>query len=811
MAENIQKKIAFRLTRASLGIALMLGILVAFIQIVMDLRNEFKQIDNNAREIFLVVQNSAQRAVHLLDSRLASEVVKGLNNYRFLTYGAIKDDNDQIMAEYEIVSDNYTSSTLWFTELLTDKIAEYEFPLVNDDNVKEGSLVLSINSDRGLAPFYNRAITIFVSGLLRNMGMAVVLILIFHYMLTRPLTTISARLASIRPDQTEGKRVMHLSRHQNDELGNIVNSANVFISAIENWQGELSQREQQLRLILDASPNQIFAIDGNGDFIFVNQMTERFYRRTGEKLIGKSYIQLHKSINTEEAKSLNFCLKRLPKMKRGSFSVEQKLTDANDDIHTMQMSFIAFNMQGKKCILVVSVDITERVKAEERVEYLAFFDTLTGLPNRNMLYEYLKKDISRAKRLKLYGALMFIDLDDFKRINDSMGHSAGDQLLIQLAKEIESNKRESDTLARLGGDEFVLCMPELHKDLDVAKKLAVELAERLLTNIRKPISIGNSEFIISASIGIILYPLEDDDLETLLSFADTAMYKAKQLGRNCYKVFEDSMADEAQSLLALESELRIAIKQKQFEVKLQPILDAKTGELVSAEALIRWNHPEKGTVSPNEFISFLEQSGMVVDVDYFVLDRVCQFIKQQKAEGLFPKNLRISVNLSANTLHQHVFVSSVQAILNSHGIKGTSIEFEITERAALQRLNEVIDKARVLQLQGITFSLDDFGTGYSSLSYLKRLPVNKIKIDKSFIKDCVHDPQDDALVSSIIAIAKRLKLGVVAEGVETQEQVEWLNAHGSVYYQGYLGDRPLSLDKFHSKYLLPYKSMIVTS
>lgn len=805
MADDFQKRIAFRLTRASLVIALILGIVVAFVQVAIDLRSQFKQIDNNSHEIFHVVRNSAQRAVHLLDGRLAGEVVKGLDHYDFLTYAAIVDDSGQLMAEYQAFPT--TTNTLWLTELMTDRVAKYSFELISDDKVKEGSVKLHINRDAGLTPFYSRAITIFVSGLLRNMSMAFVLIVIYHYMLTRPLTTISARLANITPGETQGRRVDHVVNHQFDELGNIVDATNVFISAIESWQGELTQREQELRLILDASPNQVFSINSDGAIIFVNSVTEKFYGVAPGKLIDKHYIDLHGKINEEESKSLKFCLKRLKSMKEGNFTLEQKLTDAYGEGHTMHISFIEFNMYGERCILVVCVDITERVKAEERVEYLAYFDTLTGLPNRNMLYEYLKKDVSRARRLSLYGALMFIDLDDFKRINDSMGHSTGDLLLVELAQEIERNKRESDTLARLGGDEFVLCMPELHKDFDKAKQRAIELADRLLSSIRKPISIGKGEFIISASIGIIMYPVGEDDVETLLAFADTAMYKAKQQGRNCYQVFEDSMADEAQSLLALESDLRMAIIERQFQVELQPILNCQTEALVAAEALIRWYHPVKGMVLPNDFIPFLEQSGMIVDVDYIVLESVCKFIQQQKELGLFPKTLRISVNLSANTLHQHDFVSKVQSTLNEFGVKGTSIEFEITERAALQRLNDVIEKARVLQLQGITFSLDDFGTGYSSLSYLKRLPVNKIKIDRSFIKDCVTDPQDDALVSSIITIASKLNLGVVAEGVETREQAEWLNERGADCYQGYLGDRPLSMERFHTKYLASDKSM----
>ncbi|TQV84659.1 EAL domain-containing protein [Exilibacterium tricleocarpae] len=797
-------RIAFKLMRSSLAIALTLGVIVALVQVYMDLSDQRHAIDNNIQEIFRVTENPAQRAVHLLDSTLAGEVVKGLEYYNFLTYAAILDDKNQIMAEHR--REPGPSGTLWLTQLLMDEIKQYELDLIYSDGTYEGRIVLRISNDLALAPFYARSTTIFISGLLRNMSLALVLMVLYHYALTRPLIQISNKFSTIRPDHTEGRRIDHVKGHKSDELGQIVEAANAFIATLEERQTGLTQSEQQLRIILDASPNQIFAVNKSGEFVFLNIATERFYGQAHGKLIGKNYYGIHKAISDKEANAILINIKRADSDKRKSLDMEQRLTDAKGVVFAMQMSYIPFDFYGESCVLVIGADITGRVEAEERVEHLAYFDTLTDLPNRNMLYDHLKMDISRCRRTGSYGALLFIDLDDFKRINDTLGHSLGDQLLLQLSQQMQSQKRQTDTLARLGGDEFILSLPDLHNDIDFAKQQATELAKRLLDRISTPITLENREFIISASIGIVIYPYGESDTESLLRFADTAMYKAKQSGRNCCQIFEESMATEANNLVQLESELRTAIQSQQFVLRVQPIIDGQSGKLAAAEALIRWNHPERGMVSPLEFIGFLESSGMIREVDQLVFVEVCQYIHALRSTGEMPEEFRFSVNLSASTLHRSDFVQRVESTLAQYNLPGTCIEFEITEGAALQRLDEVIQKLKVLQLQGLTFALDDFGTGYSSLSYLKRLPINKIKIDKSFIKDLIFDPQDEALVASVIAIADTLNLRVVAEGVESEDQAAWLNCYSDIWYQGYLFDRPLHPEAFREKYLQPQQT-----
>jgi diguanylate cyclase (GGDEF)-like protein len=483
------------------------------------------------------------------------------------------------------------------------------------------------------------------------------------------------------------------------------------------------------------------------------------------------------------------------------FEREQPMTDCNGLQHVMQMSFVSFSFNNEVCVLVVANDITGRVNAEKRVENLAYFDTLTGLPNRNLLYDRVAMDISRCEREGSYGALLYIDLDEFKRVNDTLGHTVGDQLLVILSQSMSDQIRQTDTLARLGGDEFTLSLPDLSADFEVAKAQAAELAGRLLVRLSQPVTLNNNEFNISASIGVVMYPYNNEETDTLLRFADTAMYKAKQGGRNAYMVFEQSMAIEADRLATLEVELRLAVKERQFVFYLQPLINAADGSLAGAEALVRWQHPERGLIPPFDFLEHLENSGMISEVDRLVFRGVCAFASEHYRKGLLPSTFRFSVNLSAKELHRVNLVDDVRDTLAQTGLPAKHLEFEVTESAALLSLEDVVQKIQVLQAMGITFALDDFGTGYSSLSYLKQLPVNKVKIDKSFINDLTVDRQDEALVASVVAIAKTLDLVTVAEGVETQDQVDWFSQYDNIIFQGYLFDRPLCCEEFSKKYL----------
>lgn len=799
MTRSFFQRLSYKLTRTSLLVVLVLGLLVTFIQIYLDFQDQSQSIQKSIDDIIASSRSSAQRAVHTLDPALAEEVVKGLATYPFIRSAEILDEDDSRMAIRTNPVEHTATTAL--TRFLRGEESVYKTRLVAETDRYEGILIIIINNDLMLTPLYQRAFYTLLSGLVRNILLGLVLAYMFNLLLTRPLFELAANISEITGTNPTGKRIKHIERHMDDEIGHIIDSANLLIEQLEENRSELSERENQLRIILDASPNQVFAVNSDGQFVFANITTVRFYGLQQGELTGKNYFDVHRRCNPTESVDLFNIIKAVETSSKSTRDVEQCLTDASGNEYVVHMNLMPFSLYGQNCVLVIANDISERVAAEERVERLAYYDTLTSLPNRNQLYELLVEHISETKRNQCEGAVLFIDIDDFKRINDTLGHSIGDDLLLLLSNKMRAQLRSTEVLARLGGDEFILSIPNISKEHHSAVEHASLLAERMLKVISAPLELGGHFFSIGASIGIATYPGVANDIEQLLRYADTAMYQAKAAGRNCYRVFEAPMAEAAIARVELESEIRSAIVNQEFRFHLQPLIDACSGRLTGAEALIRWEHPEKGMVMPGHFIPYLEQSPMVSQVGALILDQVCGFLAAGIQENLIPDDFRISVNVSATEFFQQNFVQRTTATLEKHGLDGRNLELEITESVALEGLDDVINKMNNLQSRNITFALDDFGTGYSSLNYLKVLPVDKIKIDKTFIDGVPHNKQDTALVASVIDIAENLNLKIVVEGVEKEVQADHFRRNEHVIAQGYYFDAPMPVSKFVSKYL----------
>lgn len=795
MTIDLFQRLSYKLARTSFVVVVVLGVLVASLQVYLDFRSQYREIKANVEEISRVSRTAAQRAVFLLDDRLAEQVVQGLAEYRFLSYIAILDDQGQLMAEHRQTA--VASQTQWLTRLLVGDKESFHYPLQTSANMPPGMLELELNKDRALSPFYQRAWRVMLTGTARNVGIALVLVLVYHFLLTRPLVNLASKFAALDHTRVPVNNIPHLRKHEQDELGYIVNSANRLLTNFNQKHAQLQHQQQQLSLILDASPNQVFAVNENGELLFYNQSFKRYFDRD----VFDNYFELLASCEIKEASQIRGLIQRVCRKQSPVFNRQQHLSGIHNESHVMQMSLVPFVSEHVTHVIVVLNNITELVEAEERVEYLAYCDTLTGLANRNKILEQLQEDLHRCKASNRYGAALLIDLNDFKRINDTMGHSLGDELLLHISQRMAMRVREPETLARLGGDEFILSMPEIGETIEQARQRAEQVAERFLQTISQPVTLANQDFSVNATVGIALYPLGEVTVEVLLSQADTALNEAKRRAHGSYQLFEPQMAEEVNRLLQLESDIRTSYQEHHFTFYLQPLIDLHARSLVGAEALIRWEHPLRGLVQPGEFIGFLENSDMINPVGLQLLDDVCQFIRMNKEQGRFPPELRIAVNISERQLYDADFVGKCQSVLRKYKLPGSCLEFEITEGAALHNLDEVVDKMRKLQNEGITFALDDFGTGYSSLSYLKRLPVNKVKIDKSFIDDITIDPQDAAMVASIIAIARNMNLLIVAEGVETDAQAQWLSQYEGILIQGYLFDKPLTAQTFAQNYL----------
>ena len=446
--------------------------------------------------------------------------------------------------------------------------------------------------------------------------------------------------------------------------------------------------------------------------------------------------------------------------------------------------------------IAIVQDFTERKNSEERINDLAFYDPLTHLPNRRLLMDRLQQALASSSRTGSAGALLLIDLDNFKTLNDTLGHQAGDLLLQQVALRLAACVREDDTVARLGGDEFVVMLENLGEHALEAAAHAEVVGEKIHAALGQPCQLATNDYRSSCSIGAVLFSSNAQTTDDLLKQADIAMYQAKKAGRNTLRFFDPQMQASITARVALEAELRKAIEMQQFELHYQIQVDSSYRPL-GAEALIRWVHPERGMISPAQFIPLAEETGLIQPIGLWVIETACAQLKSWQQDTL-TRELVLAVNVSARQFHQSDFVGQVHDAVQRHAINPMRLKLELTEGMLLDDVEETIATMNVLSEIGIQFSMDDFGTGYSSLQYLKRLPLDQLKIDQSFVRDIVTDSSDKAIVRTIIVMAQSLGISVIAEGVETEENRQFLMDNGCIHYQGYLFGRPMPIEQFEA-------------
>ncbi|HEX8169695.1 MAG TPA: EAL domain-containing protein [Thermoanaerobaculia bacterium] len=433
-------------------------------------------------------------------------------------------------------------------------------------------------------------------------------------------------------------------------------------------------------------------------------------------------------------------------------------------------------------------DITERKTAEQQIEYQAYHDALTGLANRRLFQEHLSLALALAQRRQTLVAVLFLDLDHFKLINDSLGHTVGDELLKQVAKRLKSAVREGDTVARVGGDEFTIVLQELNRGQDAAL-----VAKKVLRTVSEPIEVNGHRLYVTTSVGITLFPDDGEDAETLLKNADTAMYRAKAEGRNTYQMSTQELSRSTHERMTVESGLHRALEAGEFELLYQPQLDVSTEQIVGMEALLRWRHPERGVIAPEEFIGVAEERGLILGIGNWVVCEACRAVRRFHDRG--HRDFRVAVNISARQFRDPALLSNIESAIREAGIDARTLEIEITESVAMDDVQLTMSTLTELRKSGVTIAIDDFGTGHSSLSYIKRFPIDALKIDRAFVTDLPDGFEDAAIVSSVISLANGLGMRVIAEGVETREQLDFLRENGCREVQGFYFSYPVELDE----------------
>ncbi len=616
----------------------------------------------------------------------------------------------------------------------------------------------------------------------------------WNYLL-KPIQDMSVLLHAINQAMERSRLIIEnreYQEHLEEEVTKRTRALQKAIKDLNQSHIKLKNSEQKYRVIFDNLQDVYLEIQLDGEISEISPSISHISQYTRDDILNTNITQIFPNLLDRER-----LFSRL-RVENKIFDYELHLQDKDGAL--IPCSLNASYQTGKHLIndkiCATLRDITERKQAEARIEHLAYYDALTELPNRRLLLDRLDQNISRSRRYGHFGAMLFLDLDRFKNINDSLGHPIGDALLKEVSKRLVVDLRAEDTVSRLGGDEFVMLLSDLGNDLESAAALARQKAESIKTRLAEKYLIEEHELHITPSIGVAMFPSNASEQETgddILRYADTAMYRAKDDGRDTIRFFLPSMQAAADARLATEKELRYALNRGELSLFFQPQVNNK-GIILGAETLARWYHPQKGFISPATFIPVAEATGLILPIGEWVLRTACEHLKEWSDRGLSIQHL--AVNVSPRQFRQPNFVEQVQMILEQTGADPTCLGLELTEGMVIDNISDTIEKMEALKKLGLELSIDDFGTGYSSLAYLQKMPLDILKIDQSFVRDIETDSNDAAIVDTIISMATHLGLRVIAEGVETRYELEFLEEKGCPLYQGYLFSKPVPNEQF---------------
>jgi len=675
------------------------------------------------------------------------------------------------------------------------KLMTLSIPFRNVDATVIATMEIAV-SDKAFRTMMEQYLQ-FLAAIVAGYLFLVLLLLRLLYRSFLPLRELTKKLEAFNPSNPV---LIELKNTSTNEIGMIVEAANKMSDNIihhadfmNELNEEIEEGRQHLKEAQQIARMGSWRIDPETHACtFSDQMYVLLGREKAEPV--QSWDTLLDAVDTQDRRSFVRALE-MTAQSHTPFRLMHKLNNAHGEtMHVLTEGKLSYRRDGKAVVSGITMDVSEQAESQRMIEKLAFYDPLTNLPNRLLLHDRLQKAIKEARRHREKVGILFLDLDRFKNVNDTLGHTLGDLLLKEVAGRLRRTLREADTISRIGGDEFIVLVPYVASEKDVtavAKKLIAALQERW--------ELGEKGLFTTTSVGISIYPDHSDDVETLIKYADTAMYKAKEKGRNRYQLYDLSMGENIAKKLQIEHEMREAITtMEQFELYYQPKISLRSGAIVGAEALIRWNHPSLGLVFPDHFIPIAENTGMIIQIGEWVMHEAARRVEQWIREGIVP--LKLAVNLSGRQFASPTLLYQIRKVLQTYDIKPQYLEFEVTESVSMISLDESLKVLQQLRDLGVGVNIDDFGTGYSSLAYLKQFPVDTLKIDKAFIMNMLDDQDDRTIVESIVSLSKAMGLKVVAEGVETIEHVRLLKKMGVDFGQGYYFSRPIPFAQFDQLY-----------
>lgn len=755
----------------------------------------------------VLLDENMLRLVHGRKPELRYSLARTLNNETMSTLRSLRkipdvarlDTVEQPQWVDKVAQSNYESDAL--VKPFFGMGDELFVATVSQLNSAPWRIVLAQPRDIVLQPVADQtSIALFIAGIV------VIFVTMIVFGTTQFLLGPVRRLTAIVHAVAKGDLKKKATIEANDEVGGLAGAFNSMTENIQslvfNLETEVHSHQmtadhlRKLSLAIEQSPVSVMITDLNGVIEYVNPQFCRTSGYSEEEVIGKT----PNIMNSGETPEYQF--KNLWSAIQSGHSWHGELYNKKRNGDLFWESVTVSPIKTKEGVsthyLAIKEDITLRKDYEEKLLYQATYDNLTDLPNRSLAFDRLQQAITIAARENRRMSVLYIDFDHFKNINDTLGHTAGDKFLVLMAERLKSCVRDVDTVARLGGDEYLIVLTGIGESSSVNtleyQATVLTRTEKILSEVARPFFINEKEFSITASIGIAIYPYDGDDPHVLLRNSDTAMYRSKRKGRNTMEMYAPEMNDTVVKRVEIESKLIHALENERFHLMYQPLVDSTDKKLIGAEALLRWNDKELGDVPPEVFIPFAEESGLIVDISNWVIEQACKDLKQWH-EITGEENMYAAINLSSRQFRGGGLVDVVGNALKKNNIPGHCVELEITERMLMKDVSDVIVMLNQFKEMGIHLSIDDFGTGYSSLSYLKRFPIDTIKIDRSFIRDVTVDPDDAAIAQAIIAMGRSLKLHVIAEGVETQEQLAFLREQQCHGMQGYLFSRPVPAEE----------------
>lgn len=796
----MQNQISVRLATVGLVVALISSVASSVFQLTSDLRTHSLLVNQELERIVEATTFPAKNAIYTYDLELGSEIVDSLLLNEFVVTAGLYDEYGDVIAEGSNPEPpKYALPYLkaWIGDPIQEKFDYIELDPKQPE--KLGLLKLTYNAHVPYRDLMQATWMRQIFNFIEVAMLTALLIYVFNRVLTRPLSDLSSKLQTIDIENSKGKRLGELYDHREDELGILVKAINAQLGMVDSLitknKSALQEAEtsyESLNALVNSLPHLINVKNVDGTPVLANpaflktygiEESEYLSKNSTETVLQTFSPSTRRLIMEADEEALN--------SQRSVLLPEVNCTVKGNKHLSLEMRKLAIQYKGQNAILTVAVDITERKEHQAYIQHLAYHDSLTDLPNRHLFIDRLEQALLRTQRSRSYGALIFVDLDNFKTINDSRGHLLGDWILTEVASRLKEAVRDEDTVARLGGDEFVICMTDLGKTEPDAKEIALKRADLLLESMNLPFETQGDQISVSASLGLAFFHDHSLTASELLRNADMAMYKAKEAGKNQLILFEKEMAESNRRLFELKEDCQKAILNQEFFLMYQPQVDTRTNKITGAEALLRWKHPTRGLVSPAEFIPLLEESDMMPQVGELVLQMAIAQAAKWHHEGKIEPKFKMCINVSPQQFRQIDFTRIVKRIIDENDIPAHNIDLEITEGMIIDNIEHTVASMKELRELGLHFSIDDFGTGYSNLNYLKRLPLDVLKVDQSFVRDIQNDPNDTAIVRTILAMADQLKLHTIAEGVETEDQLTLLQGMGCDIIQGYLYSPPL--------------------